>query len=92
MKEIEDLFNGRIRPFENLSLNRRYFDLHRELDEDLFKIKEKLSEEDKRLVDKADNQYRLIEEEILSQVFKNGFSLGVKLTAEGFLNNGNKTK
>lgn len=92
MQEIDELFNGNIRPFENLSFNRRYHNLRNELAKDLLCIKEKLGNDDKKLVDKIEDSFLLIEEEAFTQTFRNGFSLGVRLTSESFLNDGNKTE
>ena len=86
MAVIEELFNGCICPFENLNLSKSYFDMQNELSKILISLEERLSEEDKELFEKMKNQYTLVETEAFENVFRDGFSLGVRLTAECYRN------
>ena len=86
MTTINELFNGCIRPFENLNLSKSYFDMQNELGRILNLLEEKISEEDKDLFEKMKNQYMLISTEAYENVFTDGFSLGVRLTAECYEN------
>ncbi len=86
MSTLEEFFNGDIRPFENLNLSKSYFDMQLELSKILISLEERLSEEDKKLFEKMKNQYMLIETEAYENIFIDGFSLGVRLTAECYRN------
>lgn len=84
MDIFSDLFSGNIRPIENFEENKTYRVAREKYDECYENIKSELSKKNRRLLDEFWEANSDMEYEFGKQMFKEGFSLALRLFCESF--------
>lgn len=85
MDFLDELYKGEINPLDNFSMSADYRKASFQQDNHYCQLENSLSTEQKRLLEKLWDCKTDVEYEYGKQMFKTGFSLGLKLAAEAFV-------
>lgn len=86
MKTLLELYNGNMRPLENMYLDKEYYDASLKITEILRTLENILPEQERKIADEIRANYAASEDRAMEIAFCRGFSLGMRLCADCYEN------